>query len=321
MKWLCRFLFMIMCWQVAQAPVLAASYGVGPPLEYFTCGYGQVSAQFTAKGARYSFSGTCIHTPSQKQVPWSAEGVHEVGTGKTDEKVVLNGLSPYRGEFRIGMICASGPSIFDPWLTDNRCANITISAQGEFASQKTLLDEIYRRAVERGGPATASFPYDRNPLLAKRTADLKAEADAAAARAKTERRAGQLQQAAIISPMIHAPAAGQRFLNGTAIPIRLQPSPGSNTVAYDVRIERKDNGNWVHHTGISILGTQAHSGLGFTEFGGGAPPAMRSVPGAWRLRARASLPQQSGWSQWVEFHVMAPATNKALQPSTRSFGK
>uniref|UniRef100_UPI0031405781 hypothetical protein n=1 Tax=uncultured Nitrospira sp. TaxID=157176 RepID=UPI0031405781 len=144
---------------------------------------------------------------------------------------------------------------------------------------------------------------------------------------------------ATLSPIIHEPAAGQRFLNQTALPIRLGPPPqwaGTNidintglplktaesVTGYMVRIERKDpKGNWVAHTTLPLGSAQAESAAGYTGFGAGMPPGGITTPGAWRLSAQVSSPKQSGWSEWVEFVVMAPATNKALQPPTRSFGK
>lgn len=45
-----------------------------------------------------------------------------------------------------------------------------------------------------------------------------------------------------------------------------------------------------------------------------------TVPGTWRLSAQMTVPQQTGWSDWIQFVVMAPVTNKALQ-AQKGFAK
>lgn len=187
----------------------------------------------------------------------------------------------------------------------------------------------------------ALMPPQRQALAVKRDADLKAEA--ALAKAQVDKRLRSATQALTpyrmsLSPTIHAPTAGQRFFSQSPVPIKLAPpQPWADTevrldgtpvktaksvTGYMVRLERKDsNGNWVPHSTLPVGAAQAESATGYTGFGAGAPPAFLSVPGPWRLSAQVTAPQQSGWSDWVEFAVMAPATNKLLQPTTKSFGK
>jgi hypothetical protein len=91
-----------------------------------------------------------------------------------------------------------------------------------------------------------------------------------------------------------------------------------------VKIERKDtSGNWVPQATLPAGAADAESAAGYTGFGAGTPPCCLTIPGAYRLSAQVSSPKQSGWSEWVEFVVMAPPTsnNKLLIPPTRSFGK
>ncbi len=116
-------------------------------------------------------------------------------------------------------------------------------------------------------------------------------------------------------PKILAPAAGQRFLERTAIPIKLAPPRGWTVGTYMAELQREEkNGNWVAHTTIPVGADEAQKS-GYTGFGAGAPPAFLSVPGAWRLRAQASYPKQSGWSEWVEFTVRAhQVRHKVLKP-------
>lgn len=308
----------------------ATPFGEAPPEEAFTsCGYNQLSAQYTAARAKYSFAGTCIESLSQISVSWSAQGVYSEGNGQTEEKVVFNGPSPWRGDFRIKMICA-GPTSSDPWLKDTRCTQIQTAAQGELAAHAPLLAQIKRLTNDRQRPLTASFPYNRNSLLAQRQTDLQA----AVARAEQEKRRmeQQLQGATqppvtyreALSPVVRSPVAGQRFLNQTVVPIKLGSPQGLASGGYMVRIERKDpKGNWVAHTTLPIGAAQAESATGYTGFGAGVPPGGITTPGTWRLSAQVSSPKPSGWSDWVEFVVMAPptSTNKLLQPPMRSFGK
>jgi hypothetical protein len=211
-----------------------------------------------------------------------------------------------------------------------KCSQFKIEVQGEIATQKLLLDAIYSRVQSRGGPLRASFSYDRIPLLAKRQTDLQSEVAKAE---KEKRRAEQIGQAATQppstyraaqSPIILSPVAGQRFLNQTIVPIKLEPPQGLASGGYMVKIERKDpKGNWLAHTTLPVGAAQAESATDYTGFGAGVPPGGITIPGAWRLSAQVSSPKPSGWSDWVEFVVRAPptSTNKLPQPQTHSFGK
>lgn len=189
------------------------------------------------------------------------------------------------------------------------------------------------------------MPAERTALAAKRDADLKAEA-AALAKAQVGKRLRSATQTLTpyrlsLSPIIMAPTAGQRFFNQSPISIRLAPpQPWADTevrldgtpvktaksvTGYMVRLERKDsNGQWLPHATLPVGAAQAESATGYTGFGAGAPPAFLSIPGAWRLSAQVTTPQQSGWSDWVEFAVMAPPSssfNSTLKPSVKSFAK
>ena len=166
----------------------------------------------------------------------------------------------------------------------------------------------------------AVMPAERAALAAKRDSDLKAEAAAAAAKALADKRLrsasqGLLPYRASLSPMVLAPTAGQRFFSQSPVPIKLAPpQPCADTevrldgtpvktaksvTGYMVRLERKDaNGNWVPHTTIPVGAAQAESATGFVGFGAGAPPGGITTPGAWRLSAQVTAPQQSGWSDW-----------------------
>jgi hypothetical protein len=121
-----------------------------------------------------------------------------------------------------------------------------------------------------------------------------------------------------VAPRVVHPTAGQAFVERTPIPIKIAPPQNWNVVTARVQLQRKDGiGNWILHTNLPVGASYAH-GAGFQEFGAGAPPAFASVKGSWRLNAQASSPNQSGWSNWVEFTVTPGAV--APPPSSKLKG-
>jgi len=311
---------------IAQGLGHATPFGEAPELPAFTCGYTQVSGSFAAKVAKYAVNGGCLQSRSEVLVPWSAQGAHHEGIGFTEETIFLSGASPYRGQIHFTMICAGLRSEEDPWVTKVKCGQFKIEVQGEIATQKLLLDAIYQRVQSRGGPLTASFSYDRNPLLAKRQTDLQAEV---AKVEKENRLAEQKQQAATqpsspyraaLSPIVRSPVAGQRFFKQAAVPIKLEAPGGLTIGGYMVKIERKDpKGNWVAQTTLPVGPAQATSAAGYTGFGAGTPPCCLTVPGAYRLSAQVSSPKPSGWSEWVEFGVIELPISDSIQLKPRRF--
>ena len=176
MKWIQQTVLAVGLLCMAPGLVHAgASFGAADAYPAFTCGYSQISGRFEAKVAKYTISGGCLQSPSEILVPWSAQGAHHEGIGLTEETIFLSGASPYRGQIHFTMICAGLRSELDPWVTEVKCGQFKIDVQGEIATQKILLDAIYKRVQSRGGPLTASFSYDRKPLLAKRQTDVQAE--------------------------------------------------------------------------------------------------------------------------------------------------
>jgi len=219
---------------------------------------------------------------------------------------------------------------FDPWLRDDGCGPPQIQTTGEITNTITsdtaatdLVKLFVNRAQSRRRPVTASFPYNRKTLLAKRTNDLRAEAEALAAE---QRRAEQLLQgakqppspySALIHPSVLEPTSGQILAPQRPVPIKLAPPQGWTVNAYTVTIQRREsNGTWVTHTTIPIGAIVAHSPTGYTEFGGGAPPAFLMLPGSWRLNAKVSSPNQSGVSEWVEFSAFESADFTAPKRKT-----
>jgi len=325
MRWIQQTVLVL--WVLCLAPglVQAASFSAAPEQPSFTCGYTQINGYFEAKVAKYNIGGGCLQSPSEILVPWSVKGAHHEGIGFTEETIFLSGASPYRGQINFTMICAGLRSEEDPWLTKVICGQFKIEVQGEIATQKGLLDVIYQRVQSRGGPLTASFSYDRKPLLAKRQTDLQAEV----AKAEKEKlRTEQLLQGAkqpsspytsVIHPSVLEPKVSQILMSQYPVPIKLAPPKGLNVTGYTVTIQRKDSkGNWVNHTTIPIAAIAAHSPTGYTGFGNGAPPAFLMTAGRWRLNAQVSSPKKSGVSEWVEFSAVELTQDSVAEKSPLS---
>ena len=137
-----------------------------------------------------------------------------------------------------------------------------------------------------------------------------------------------------MAPIVQAPTPGQRFLNQTAVPIKLAPPQGwvetqvgldgrpvTTDRLYMVRVERKaSNGTWMPHATLPVGAPQAESAMGYTGFGAGAPPSGVTIPGSWRLSAQMSTPTQTGWSDWIEFTVLTPPSKTNVQRAPKMFG-
>lgn len=255
----------------------------------------------------------------------------------------------------------------DPWLTPDPFPNevrepvvkCQIISQHDFSPTwgplkdgeiDKPLDRLYE-AWRKHKPLTSYYlaPQQRQALASKRENDLRAEAEALAKAKREKRRAAQRLQGATeapsqyrasLAPIILAPTGGQRFYNGTVVPIRLGPPPqwadanvgldgapittARSVTFYLVRLERRDaQGNWVYYGAHTVSAADARSTSGYTGFGAGGPPVGNATPGVWRLSAQVSLPQRSGWSNWVEFVVMAPVSvpNSRVQKGPKMFGQ
>ena len=330
MKWTRQLLLTLIAWLLAQGLVYAYErFGEAESGPTISCGYTSVNASYTTKVANYYFTGGCLQSPTEIQIPWSATGAAHEGIGFTEERIYLSGPSPYRGQVYFTMVCANLRSNLDPWLTvDGGCSQFTIKVEGEVAGQKLLLDAMYARVgARRGRPLTASFPYDRNALLAKRATELKAEADAIASAQRREQQ--RLQGAekftgssytANLSPTVSSPTNGQMLYSKVPVPIKLVAPKGLTGGSYMVNIQRFDPraNKWIAHATIPVGAAQAHSPAGYTGWGAGGTDgrslAFMTSPGSWRLNAQVSSPKQSGWSNWVNFNVMAPQSPTATKP-------
>lgn len=311
----------------------------GGPYDFFNaCRTVSILGEFRADHSSYKFSGTCLLNKSSYR--WTTEGAYSTKASRVDERLVFADTNGYLGEIQSKMTCGA-----DPWLGGANCINAQTTVQGHigfYVNTHPYLEILQSLVMSRRSPLTSGFPYDRRPLLMKRDADLKIEAEIAKGQAdKRLREAAQplVPYSTNLSPVILMPTAGQRFRNQTPVPIKLAPPPqwpetqidtnsgapiktARSVTGYMVRLERKDpSGNWVPHTTLPVGAAQAETAVGYTGFGAGMPPGGITTPGMWRLSAQVSAPQPSGWSDWIEFVVMAPAINKALQPPTKGFSK
>ncbi|MDH4359604.1 MAG: hypothetical protein OEW33_02570 [Nitrospirota bacterium] len=327
-------------------PQIALSGEFGPePTQCYSYSNDPINGTFTNTTAKYSRRGYCLSQDTKDtviQYPTTTQGSFSNGSAKEVFEIpqgAFNQPSHFYGKWVTTFSCPS-----DPWLTGVTCTVTNVNDSFSEHDPGYILKNI-DRGRRRGLPLSVPvIPAERNALIAQRNLQL-AEQDNA--EKKSNRRAAQRLQGAtqpptphrtVLSPIIHAPTAGQRFLNQTTVPIRLGPPPqwadtnigidggpiktAESVTGYMVRIERKDPmGNWVAQTTLPVGAIQAESAAGYTGFGAGAPPGGITTPGAWRMSAQVSSPRPSGWSEWVEFVVMPPATNKALQPPKRSFGK
>ena len=127
-----------------------------------------------------------------------------------------------------------------------------------------------------------------------------------------------------LTPSILAPTKGQGFFAQSALPIRLAPPQGLNATSYLVAVQRRDpQGNWILQTNLPIAAAVAQSAQGYTGFGAGGTGTSKSLalltaPGAWRLNAQIAAPNQSGWSDWVEFSVLPPISS-AVKTAPKGF--
>lgn len=309
-----------------------------------------IVGSFSSSKATYLSTGTCT-TPGSlgapRTFPYMVKGAYSNGIAEEVIEVKPAPISqpshPY-GTWRTKYSCPS-----DPWLTVDgppfgpesirvKCQIISRADNSPSESYPTryqdgkplpsLTDLFNAWRAQKPMTSWALMPAERQALAAKRDADLAALAKAEAN--KRVRKATQplVPYSAGLYPVIASPTAGQRFLNQSPIPIKLAPPKGwvdtqvgldgrpvNANRMYMVRLERKDTaGNWISHTTLPIGAVQAESSTGYMNFGAGVPPGGVTVPGAWRLSAQMTAPQQTGWSDWIEFSVMAPVGNKPLAP-------
>jgi hypothetical protein len=307
--------------------VLALSLGVGgglPPqavgwgrplqVDPYFCDLDKIDGTFTATTAGYRANGGCdvqVARVGFQRVGLTAVGGYDQATGRAKEEIVVPPATIDRPSHPYGTVRSLMTCSADPWLTENAgchdiSLNVDITLDREGGLDRSL--KLY------GRPFTANLLYtNRNTLNAKRKADVDALqlAEKAKHRSQTLERYASTPKTSMAAgatntfsfPKILAPVGGQRFIERTPIPIKLEPPHGWTVGGYMVEVQREDkNGSWIAHATLPVAAYEAQQ-AGYTGFGAGAPPAGLSLPGSWRLRAQASSPKASGWSEWVPFTV------------------
>ncbi len=332
------FLFMLsaLVGQAGAAGVVVRIY----PMTTVNCQLDSIQAKFTAAKSTYRMAGRCDqHLQYENHaevipIPWTSEGAYAPGPAKVEETITLNGNPPFRGKIQTKLACVE-----DPWLATGKaaCTQPAFSAGGDVQTLAYIITYLQSGFDRTLKPNTTGFSYDRAALVAQRPRDLQAEQQALAEAARlaqeaARKEAQRLQQAAQpaptllenLAPYVVTPTAGSLYLSMTAVPIKLAPPPRRMTVTlYTAKIERKDSrGVWAMVTNLPISLAQASSPSGYVGWSAGGPdgrslPLMAS-PGTYRITAQVSGPQQTGWSQGVEFVVTAP--NKAIQRAPKGFG-
>lgn len=338
---------------LVSTPVLGSGfYGKGG-VPLCNLGNPDIVGTFTSTVARYSQTGSCTHVGSlglaRGTYNYKVTGAYSNNIAEETVEVLPPAIHEPSHSYGTWFARYSCPA--DPWLTNDSSLNCSITATKDQSptdlgrplrqGERTLSQELVVWRLRK--PISANLlPEERAALAAKRDKDLWAETEAKR-RARQKLVGGlQLNEAFVksLAPVVLTPSRGQSFYNQTVVPIKLGPPTVTDTSqvnisdpavkytssltvsGYSVRIERKDaSGRWVAQTTIPIGPAQAHSPSGYVGFGNGAPPNGITTPGAWRLSAQVSAPQQSGWSEWVDFHVLRPPTpTNALKPGV-GFGK
>lgn len=299
-----------------------SSFGPAPEL---TCTYSSIAAVYTSTTDKYAIVGTCRY--DGKLVPFTTQGGFDTATGKTTEHFVFSGPDSYSGALTATMGCIGIPGPLDPWLTRVTCLDWKLAANGGINYRHGLVDHLYAMYNQAVGPLTRAFAYNRDQLLAKQAADLKAEADAAAAAQQKQNK--RILQAAQPGPALFAPAIlspnntnARSFFVGTNVPIKIAAPQGIAATSFLVKIEvRNAQGAWitkVTNLAVSIAEASSPTGyLGWGAPGNGKGEAMISGVGHYRISAQVVYPKPTVWSQPVNFDVTDP--KKAIQRGPKLF--
>jgi hypothetical protein len=298
--------WLVICWTLGASVALGADPVLPTPCELTQA----VDGKFSAGMATYFLAGKCQIGSSS--TTWSASVVYEHGRFREDTLVGSGGQQWGTIQSISRMPCAD-----DPWLSQVKCEVETKKSTNVPGGSMSLwLEAHFYPRIRQYKPFSATFNYDRGPLLAKRDADLKAEV----------RRLGRSNQPVplitVIAPTILAPAANALFLSNTSVPIKIAPPQGLTVTLFTVKIEsRNAQGLWTLVTNLPVGPAEASSPSGYMGWGApgnGRGAAMIAGPGTYRVSAQVSAPRQTGWSTPIEFVVTAP--KKAIQKGPKMFG-
>ena len=300
---------LVVCLAGSELVALASSTTVDT-----SCKLEEISGTFTTGIANYFVVGTCLI--GTDRLSWTARVVYQDHRFQEDLNVQQGSqlLVVYRSTHY-------EPCEDDPWLTLIPCRAIhrnTFHPPGPNGSSLVLKlwvdTQFFPRTEQSNRPFSSTFAHDRAPLLAKRDADLKAEA---------RRLKNSLKKVPLIAPLILAPTANALFLSNTSVPIKIAPPQGMTVTSYMVRLEnRTAQGAWIPVTNLPIAAAEASSPSGYLGWGtpgNGRSLQMIASPGTYRISAQVVSPRTTGWSNWVEFVVTTP--NKAIKKAPKMFGQ
>lgn len=297
---------LMICMGFIESVALGADPSLQPSCELTQ----NVEGEFTAGRARYELHGKCYIGTSY--TTWSAIAVYE-NDRYTESLSVGNGVGTLMGSISS---VSRMPCVEDPWLTHTKCeAEIRrIDTAPDQSLSQWLEAHFYPRHNDYNA-FSATFNYDRTPLLVKRGADLRAQA---------RRLQRSTLKVPLIVPTILLPTANALFMQNNVVPIKLLPPEGMQVTGFLVKLERLDtHGNWGLVTHVPIGFADATSPTGYTGWGapgnGRDPSRMVSLPGSYRISAQVSSPRQTLWSTPIPFAVISP--NKAIQKAPKMFGQ
>lgn len=306
--------------------------------ESTNCNMNSIQASFKAALSTYAVEATCNTISTSKEgsvnvtftLPWhwTSQGSYDPHSHVARETVTS--LFPGATSPATAITTLSCPS--DPWLGPSLgggvvvCTNPQFNPTGDVMGNFTFLAYLKVGFYRTNLPNSTGFQYTRASLIAQRDAELKAEADlAAAALQKQNQRLTQSLHPAppIVAPSIILPTANALFMQNAVVPIKILPPQGMTASAFLVKLERMDrNGNWTVVTNLPIGMGEATSPTGYTGWGapgnGRDPSRMVSLPGSYRVSAQVSAPRQTLWSAPVPFVVTSPS--KAIQKTPKMFG-
>ncbi len=295
----------------------SATFGSAP--EDPNCmGAAPQNADFKTIPYTYVFTGVCDLTITRLQIPtkviWTGVGRYNPTNGQSFEDIIVPApridepSRPY-GRFTATMHCKT-----DPWLNPSiKCDQISPKVDEPAQRYGQLGPEIVQAIYSNARPFTSIMREDA-------VRSLNAQYQTYEAALARQRKGQEIRQAPspqtiysqIVFPSIVSPITHQTFYAQSPIPIKLAPPSGWNVTSYLVSIQRKDaSGKWIIQTNIPVSAAEAQSAQGYMGFGAGGSgptksPAFLTAPGTWGARAQIASPRQSGWSDIVEFIVMAP---------------
>jgi hypothetical protein len=306
-----------------------------------------IDGDFSIAESRYSAQGGCsVFLDYNRNYPNPQSGTSTFDNQKLAYQFLWSGVGSYNPETKntaekitIGYAC--GPSYTDPGRFP-RCSSppqvdapLGNSVLAHITSRMACTQDPWREPSGACGSVHSDIDGDRgeknepsgpgiyeqglNPIrLVPRTSMISVQQRAALNKQYSDyladlQRKGQVirqtpSQQTIVSqaffPSISSPTKGQNFVAQNPIPIKLAPPQGWSPTSYMVNVEI--NG---YSCNIPVGAAEAESAAGYTGFGAGKPPCYLAIPGSYRLRAQIDSPNQSGWSDWIEFRVLLPRVN------------